>query len=495
MRLHDVVGNSRMPFNRGSMLESIYRAIPIPVQNLLLSMEGRRKNRLRFRREFQERLAILERLERASIEEVRDWQMRQLDSLIYHAHASIAFYRKRFERSGVKPENVRTLSDLRRIPILTREQVHSHFNQLHAPRELSNKVRLGHTSGTTGSPLGFYWDREVEWWNTVVYTRHRDWLGVRRGERYASILGRMVVPRRQARPPYWRLNRASNQLIFSAFHLHEANLPEYVTALRDFRPVMLEAYPSTAFVLARFLVASGEQIPLRAVHCSSETLLPLQRETIEKAFDCSVFDYYGCAERVIAAGECEEHNGLHVFEPYGITEILDADGEPCPPGVHGRLVLTGLHNRLMPLIRYEIGDTSAFVAGDCPCGRSWRRIDPITTKAEDIVVTPDGRFISSSVLTHPFKPMDNIAASQIVQESPDRIVVRIVRRPGYTDDDSKKLLGGLQARVGGDIAIDLEFVDEIPRGKSGKFRWVVSNVPLEFKGQTVDNLYGSERRS
>ncbi len=471
------------------MREAIYQVMPAPIQTLLLSIEGFRKNRLRFRREFDERMATLVRLEEAGADEVRKWQIEKLRSLLHHAYGATPLYRQRFDERGIRPDDIQSPDDLRHVPILTREDIHARFDDLVCRQELQNKVRLGHTSGTTGSPISFYWDRELEWWNTVVYYRHRQWAGIRRGERYASILGRVIVPQRRRRPPFWRVNHASNQMLLSSFHLHEENLPAYAEAITRFKPVMLEAYPSTAFVLARYLAAIGRKVPLRAVHLSSETLLPVQREVIESAFDCRVFDYYGCAERVLAAGECDAHHGLHVFEPFGITEIVDAAGEPCPSGAHGRLILTGLHNRLMPLIRYEIGDTSAFVAGGCSCGRSWRRIDPITTKAEDIVVTPDGRYISSSVLTHPFKPIDSIAASQIVQEAPERLTVKIVRRADYADADSRRLLSALQERLGDEIRIDLEFVDNIPRGPTGKYRWVISRVPLEFRGQTVENLY------
>jgi phenylacetate-CoA ligase len=107
-------------------------------------------------------------------------------------------------------------------------------------------------------------------------------------------------------------------------------------------------------------------------------------------------------------------------------------------------------------------------------------LDDITTKAEDIIVTRDGRYISPSVLTHPFKPMHNIEASQIIQEDPENIVIKIVRRPEYSAKDTEILLSSFQERVGRGMKIRIDFVNSVEREKSGKFRWVISKVPLEL---------------
>jgi phenylacetate-coenzyme A ligase PaaK-like adenylate-forming protein len=180
---------------------------------------------------------------------------------------------------------------------------------------------------------------------------------------------------------------------------------------------------------------------------------------------------------------------MHLFAGYGITEVTDDEGRPRERGQPGHLVLTGLHNYAMPLLRYRLGDVSALLERHCSCERTLPLMHPVTTKAEDIVVTPEGRFISSSVLTHPFKPMTNILASQIVQESLDRLVIRIVRRPTYTDRDSRILIEEFAKRVGSGIRIQIEFVESIPRSPTGKLRWVISKVPLRFGDWTTANLF------
>jgi len=143
----------------------------------------------------------------------------------------------------------------------------------------------------------------------------------------------------------------------------------------------------------------------------------------------------------------------------------------------------------MPLIRYEIGDICSLQSKKCTCGRGHPLLGPITTKAEDIVVLSDGRLVSSSVLTHPFKPLDNIEKSQIIQEDYDRVTVKLVKRPGYEERDTQILLEGLQARLGDSVSISVEFVEDILPGPNGKYRWVVSKVPLSSGTEFITNLY------
>jgi phenylacetate-CoA ligase len=298
----------------------------------------------------------------------------------------------------------------------------------------------------------------------------RDWLGV--------LLGRIVVPIGQDRPPYWRENRVHRQIWFSSFNMSDENLPSYVAKIRRRGLRFLEGYPSTLYILGSHLLRCGDRLPMAAVLTSSETLHPVQREVIEEAFQCRVFDFYGLAERVAFAGECQVHDGLHLSEEFAFVEIVDESGRRVPDGDRGFVVGTSLHNRAMPMIRYRTSDVSAIRAAECSCGRALRVLEPITTKAEDVVVTPDGRFVSPSVLPHPFKPLVGIAKSQIVQEALDRVVVKLIPAEADIPRDQVDLLQqGLLERLGSQVSIEVEIVEEIPPERSGKFRWVISRVP------------------
>jgi phenylacetate-CoA ligase len=414
-------------------------------------------------------------------DEIEQYQNKQLRLLVQNAYETVPYYKDLFHRNHLKPADIRSSSDLHKIPLLTKEIIKANFDRLISGSFRKRDLVHGHTSGTTGTPLDVLWDR-----NTCIYTnavdwRQKNWAGIRYRDKIALILGRMVVPARNTEPPFWKMDYLHNQLWLSAFHLSDRYLGHYFDKLEKFCPVALEGYPSTTYLLARYLNEQGRIFPLKAVLTSSETLYPLQREAIEKAFDCRVFDFYGMAERVIFATECEAHADHHLNFEYGLTEIVDEEGNPTDAGNHGLVVSTSLQNFGMPLIRYKTSDVSAFKPHACTCGRQMPLLENITTKAEDIIVSPDGRLISPSILTHPFKPMVNIEKSQIIQEDMNSIRVRIVRKPGYTENDTETLLQGLQPRVGHDMKIYVEYADDIERTSSGKYRWVISRV--------VKNIY------
>jgi phenylacetate-CoA ligase len=460
--------------------ESIYNHSPLLVQNLWVTLYGLKLYLREYGKRFNRLLEEFEKIEWYTEGELKEYQNEKLRLLIRHCYENVPYYREIMDKNRLTPTDIRSVNDLPKLPILTREEIRNEFPLLMAKNCKRSQLILGHTSGTTGSPLEFFYDKQICFIKNVVDWRQKKWAGINPGDKLALFLGRVVVPVTQKKPPFWRSNRILNHLFFSSFHLSVENLDKYVDKLEQFQPKAIEAYPSTAYILARFLLSRNKTQPLKAVFTSSETLFPQQREAIEKAFECKIFDFYGLAERVVFATECQAHEGHHLNMDFGVTEILAKDGQPASLGEMGRVVGTGLHNYCMPLIRYQTSDISAIKLKRCTCGRGFPLMEDVTTKDEDIVTTKDGRLISSSILTHPFKPMHNVTESQIIQEDREHIRIKIVRRPTYEEKDTRYLLEEFRKRVGGDTKIEIEFVESIPRTQAGKFRWVISKVPLEF---------------
>ena len=459
-------------------LQKFYDKAPYWTQNIMLNIYSLSIHWERYGKPFARAFEELQQTQWYSPEQIREYQLVRLQKLIKHAYETVPFYRKRYDEYGVRPEDIKDLHDITRFPILTREDVRSAGNEMVSSHYSKRKLFHGHTSGTTGSPLSCYWDKQTCVYNNATDWRQKFWGGVNYGEGIALLLGRTIVPTNKKNPPFWQHDRIHNMLWMSSFHLSEKYLPHYIKKLSHYQPAAIEAYPSTAYILARYLKKTGQKLPVKAVFTSSETLLPTQRELIEEYFQGPVFDFYGMAERVAFAGQCPEAHEYHLSFEYALNETVDAAGKKVEPGQEGYLVGTSLHNFGMPFIRYKTSDVTSIITDQCKCGRHMPRFSGITTKDEDIIVTPEGKLISSSVLTHPFKPLDAVQESQIVQEDVDCLRVKIVRREGYTDNDSDKLVAALRERVGPSIRIDLEFVDHIPRTKAGKFRWVISKVPL-----------------
>jgi phenylacetate-CoA ligase len=438
-----------------------------------------RIERERYGRRFEQVLAELLRSERWSDSDLRAYQEERLCGLVRHAYECVPYYREVMDARRLQPSDMCRIEDLHKLPLLTREVVAERGNDLVARNLRPRHLYHGHTSGTTGSPLSFYWDRWTCTVTNAVDWRQKLWAGLGRDTWYAVALGRRVVSLDRTHPPFWQSNLVHKQLWLSAFHMSEAHLDSYFDEMERRGCQALEGYPSTCYVMARHLLKRGTTFPLRSVLTSSETLHPIQREAIESAFECPVFDFYGLAERVIFATECEHHEGHHLNQEYGITEVVDAEGQSVGPDTPGTLVGTSLHNHAMPFLRYRTTDITRVRSRACACGRGLPLIDDVATKAEDVVVTPDGRYLSPSALTHPFKPLHSIRQSQIVQRSVDEVEVRIVPDDEVAPHELEALRTGLQARLGQDVRIVISLVDEIPLSASGKYRWVISEVAKE----------------
>ena len=459
----------------------LYSKAPVWGQNLMLTAFGAVLERERYSGRYREFQQLLERTEWASPAELENYQNERLRVVVSHAYEHVPFYRRRFDALKLTPADIRTIADLPKLPLLTRDDIRENFDDLCSRAFSRRSIRTGHTSGTTGTPLTIGYDRDTVWMTYAVFDRHYRWAGCKLGtdgDRIAVARGNVIVPLDQRTPPFWRTNHRHNQLLLSSFHLSGQNLPAYFEALAKFKPQVVDGYPSTLYLLAKYLQNRGEFFPVKAAVTSSETLYDFQREVIEERFKCRVFDYYALAERAVFSHECDRHEGHHLALEYGVTEVTDADGHPLPIGSVGRLIGTSLHNLGMPLIRYVTNDMSALLSKTCSCGRHLALMQDVTTKAEDVLTLGDGRLISPSVLTHPFKPLDCIEGSQIVQTAPNVVVVRLIPRSTYTDGHTRHLVHELKARLGDDVSVDVQFVDQLETSKNGKFKWVISRVPL-----------------
>jgi phenylacetate-CoA ligase len=464
------------------LLKQAYDATPAFLQNWMLSGYSAILDAERYGKRFHVLQQEFSQTERLSRNDLLAYQDEKLQQIIKHAYTTVPYYRKIFDENKLEISDIKTQNDLAKLPTLTRQDIKENFKDLISASIKHGRLNFGHTSGTTGSPLEVGYDSSVIAATYAALDRQYQWAGCRlsrkKGDRIGVIRGNVIVPLSQRKPPFWRYNKVHNQLLLSSFHLSKENLGTYLEEITRFQPVVFDGYPSTLYVLAKYLKNYGKKYPAKAVISSSETLYDFQRETIEESFQCRVFDYYALAERVVFSTECERHEGHHLAMEYGISEILDEKNEPLSHGKTGKLVGTSLHNFGMPLIRYVTNDMTSLRERSCSCGRELEVMDDVTTKAEDILTLKDGRLISPSVLTHPFKPLHSIEESQIIQMEPDLIEIRIVPRAEFSEQEANTLIAAMKARLGSDVRVELKLVEKIERTAQGKLRWVISKVPL-----------------
>jgi phenylacetate-CoA ligase len=459
----------------------MYDHSPPPVQELVAGIYSRGRSQMKYGAKFYEYLTDLERTQWYNDDELQTLQDEKVRRLIWHAYRHVPYYQSLFDKLGIAPHQVGSRDDLVHLPYLEKDTVQKRSGDFRSSlyRD-SRSVEHFQSSGTTGKALDIYVSRDCLQMEKAFSWLHRSWGGIRPGDRLAAFVGFPVVPVRRKRPPFWVYDRVEDRMIFSLQHMSKVNLPAYSDQLTRFQPLFISGYPTAIYLMALYLCDAGmTSVRPKAVFTASETLLPHQRPVIEQAFGCRLFDWYGAVELIANVVQCE-HGSYHIKPEYGVVEILNPDGTPTIPGQIGELVCTGLNNLAMPFIRYRVGDTAVPKDGVCSCGRGGKLVERITGRTEDVVVTPDGRYLGR--LDFVFKGLLNVEEAQLIQETHDHLRVRIVQRPGYTEQDTARILSNLEERLGTDIKVTLEPVERIPRTASGKFRYVISKVPLDLAG-------------
>lgn len=454
------------------MLGSLaYRHNPIWTQELLLSARSALRSLMREGRAFRGMAAQLQASQWWSERELRDFQARQLRTIVAAAAREVPYYRDRYRTLGLDLEKIEFPEAMAGLPVIGKDDVRAGGAAL-VSRSKRGPLFSGSTSGTTGTPLRLKQNLAAINRENAFVWRQLGWAGLRRGERRAWMRGDMIVPADAARPPYWRFNRAENMLMLSSYHLSDATAGACLEALAAFDPVVIQAYPSSVGFLATWLLEAGARYrgrSLRGIVTSSETLEQGRRREIERAFGCRVFDWYGQFERVAAIGTCE-HGRYHLLADYSYTELL-----PAGDGLF-ELVGSGFHNLSMPLIRYRCGDLvrPAAPGQRCACGRSFPLIDQIIGRVDDPVKLADGRSIGR--LDHIFKGLDGILEAQIRQERREAVAILVVPGAGFSDRARQVLLRNARERLGDQMALEIRLVDRIPRSANGKFKGVVCNL-------------------
>lgn len=456
-----------------SLTARLYAKLPIALRGAAATARGSYLRIWRYSARTER--AVSEALEREhwTAEQWATWRDGRLGALLERAATCVPYYRSQWERRRKNGDRA-TWELLENWPLLQKEPLRQSARAFVADDRRPRSMFHEHTSGTTGTPIDLWFDREtvVEWY-ALFEARWRRWYGVSRHDRWAIFGGQLVVPLRQRKAPFWVWNAALHQLYCSVYHLAPELMSHYVAALRQYRVRYLWGYPSALYTLAQHMLRLGEP-PFEhvvAAITNAEPLYPHQRAAMQRAFGCAVRETYGMSEIAAAASECEFET-LHTWPDAGIIEVRpDVEEGSGDPGA-GELVATGLLNPNMPLIRYCTGDRGALSSSltQCACGRTLPALANVEGRMDDTLVTLDGRRIGR--LDPVFKSDLPLREAQIVQEELGLIRLRYVPAAGFTDRTQAEIAERIRERMG-EIRVVFEPVDSIPRGANGKFKAVV----------------------
>lgn len=424
------------------------------------------------------KLRAVEQSQWLSRDELIHQRNEKLRALVLHAYKHVPFYRERFSQIGLHPGDINSTEDLRYIPILQRQDVKRGFpdDLLTAGSEPKGLLLL-RSSGSTGSPVQVYSDKVADSWDWACKFRGWTWSGYEIGDPFVRLWGNLeVIGRSRGKLEQLRW-LALRQLFLPAFELDETAAREYVRRINRFRPVILRGYTSAVVVLARVLAESGGlDHRLKGVIVSGEKCFDSDRTLIEEQFGCPVFDDYGGIEVRSIGHECEAHVGLHISAENVIVEFVENRGDPVPAGELGDIVVTVLNRFSMPLIRYRIGDVGRALSGSCPCGRALPLMDHVEGRIPDMIYTPSGKHTSMHFFTILFEFTDGVDQFQVVKQGKDKLVIRIVPNPKFSEEEKNHILMRTQDYVGPEMQCIVEEVEQIPHSPSGKRQFVLQEV-------------------
>ncbi|KAB7622862.1 phenylacetate--CoA ligase family protein [Alkalilimnicola sp. S0819] len=411
--------------------------------------------------------------------QVREAQLQGLRSMLRHAHSNTPFYRERLDRCGLDPEQFSGLADLRRLPLLGKAEIRDAGDALIARNIPAADLLPASTGGSTGRPLRFYRDRQAVHRRKAQEWYFDRWMGHSLGEKAALFVAASHYQGAGGRLKGRLRNATCERLLrFDPARTDEPSMEAFARAYRRFRPAVIKCFPNALWVFAEFVRRRGIQLPpVRAISCTGENLYPHQRELFQELFGGEVFEKYGTKEAGVIACESAAHDGLYVFSPGVLVEVLREDGEPAAPGEMGRVVITDLFNRGMPLLRYDIGDMAVAGPLEPPAGGPPLPVlQRLLGRDRDILQDEAGRPRPGYLFVEVINRLNLGAQFQIIQSAPDRVRVKYV-----PDRDEPPELAPLaqayRELLGPGVALEFQRVTALPRDPSGKYRYVVSEIP------------------
>ncbi len=443
----------------------LYHKLPYFLKQLICSYEGKKIQKRRYDDSFLQLLKKYNERTTISKEDLYQFRDESLIKFIHYAIDNIPFYKK-YNKNDFK-----TFEDLSKLPLLTKETVHNNIEQFKSASYSQSDCITSHTSGTTGAGLVFPVSKVAEKHQWAVWWRYRNNLGIKFKTKCGIFTGQPILNPTEKNPPFWILNNANNEIIFSGYHLHVNNIAHYINAINKYKIEWLHGYPSNLALLAKLMSEANLNInhKIKIITTGAESLLMYQKNLIESQFQTTVYNHYGLAEAVVNISECKNGN-LHVDEDFSAVELQHLEGNRY------KIIGTNYHNSAFPLLRYDTGDIATIENEklSCSCSYHCRIVTSIDGRKEDYIYLSDN--VPIGRLDHLFKDLVHVKQAQIYQKEIGKMEIRIVKDTLYSNADEKKLISEINMRMGSKIEFKILYLDEIKKISRGKFRFILSDV-------------------
>jgi len=427
-------------------------------------------------------LACLQELEKIQwdpLEKIRQYQWQKLKALLNHAYKNVPFYQKRFKQIGATPEDIKSFEDFAKLPFLTKKDIRENFSDICACNLSKRDFIRMNTGGSTGEPLIFYVDRRRIGYDRAAHLRARRWWGIDIGEKEIVLWGSPIELSTQDKLKDIR-DWLFNTRLLSAFKMSEAMMFKYAKIIKKYKPKHIFGYPSSIYLFSQFLKKHNidlSDIGIKVIFVTADMLYDFQRKTIQETFQCPVANGYGGRDSGFIAHECPA-GSMHITEDIYV-EFINTN-KPVEPGERGEIIVTHLDNYIMPFIRYRTGDVASPENKICTCKRGSPLMSNIEGRTTDFIITPSGKIMHALSLIYILRDLEGIEAFKIIQKKKDYLIIKIVKNQKFTAKTQNKIKDEIIKTMESPVHIEIQFVNEIEPEKSGKYRYVISEVPINL---------------
>jgi phenylacetate-CoA ligase len=410
--------------------------------------------------------------------ELEKIQLSSLKKVVKNAYETVPYYNKIFKENGFGPEKIKTLNDINKIPIITKDQIRDNINDLISTTFDKEHLIRYSTSGSTGKPLPIYLNRQEDDYRKAKHLRSSTIVGHRPWHKYAVITSPTHF---NDVPPILRRLGIFSRDFISVFETVETQIGE----LEKLQPDILDGYSSSLYLLAKE-VTHRESINFKPkfILGGAELSDEPQRKFIENTLNAPFYDRYATVEFERMSWQCKERKEYHIDADAMILQFVDENGEQVSPGERGEIICTSLFNYTMPLLRYNIGDIGVPSENECECGITLPTMELIEGRKDSMLTMPDGRMISPrsfNIAVNYFEYINKIRQFKVVQKKIDlfEIWIELIDKSlkdshliEKLDNHMRKMLN-IKDDV---ITFKINIVENMPKHKTGKSRAIVSEV-------------------
>lgn len=401
--------------------------------------------------------------------DVRCWQEKELQKFINHAYTHTVYYRKLFDDLHLTPDDIRTIDDLKKLPIMTKAVANAHFNEIVPDNLPQIRCRLGKTGGTTGKPMKYYCDEEV--WGYVTAAKMYYWksTGYRYGDPFIAFGSASLFSKNSslARRIY---DRIRNEIPLNSVNLTDELCEQYVQLIKKRKIKYIYGYAASIYVLTRYVAKNKIDLSqIEVVFTTSENLTDSYRNLIENTYHCRVMDCYGARDAGMTAYEMQR--GSYRVGYNAITEIVNEIESNT-----GSVLTTNILNYSFPLIRYQFGDEAELASGVREEEYNGQVIRRVLGRTSDVMRLGNGHSLTATGVSMIMKEFD-VVAFDFNKVGETEVTLRIQPIDGkYDKNQEETIRETIHRYVGDDCKLNIEYVDHFEPLKNGKRRYFMNDV-------------------